>query len=80
MYMSESIDSLNLKERILSQLKDVHAVGEGKLREMILSTDNSETSKPYLMAIRDLYKKGIIDIVADKSDTMNVIRLKGVLH
>lgn len=72
-----------LENQILKQLSIHHAVGEVKLFEMVShsdSGDGSEENRTFQIALSTLYRKGIIEIVMDPSETLNVVRLINVLH
>lgn len=71
-----------LENKILKQLSIYHAIGEVKLFEMILHGDDAKgkSNRSYQMALGKLYRKGIIEIVQDPTNTLSVIRLINVLH
>ena len=71
-----------IENAILKQLSIHHAIGEVKLFEMITHTDSAkgEGNKSFQMALGTLYRKGLIEIITDPTDTLSVIRLINVLH
>lgn len=77
--MIESKDSVVLVKRILSLLEKTNAIGEVKLKDLVLSNDSGDDTD-YLLALRQLYKSKVIEIVSDPLETMNVVRLVQVLH
>lgn len=64
-----------LKSLILKELSLRHAIGEGMLVS-IMSSDNKEDRQRCYEAVASLYHSGKIDIVKDKYNISNVIRLK----
>lgn len=81
--MNESKSMPNVLENaILKQLSIHHAIGEVKLFEMVSHQDNpnSEENRLYQTALSTLYRKKIIDIVVDPTNTLSVIRLINILH
>lgn len=69
-----------LQNEILKKLAIHHAVGEIKLYDMIIGKDSPDMLLDYNQALMVLSSRGLIDIVADKHDMMNIIRLPKVLH
>lgn len=71
-----------IENAILKQLSIYHAIGEVKLFEMIIHADNAKgkENKSFQAALGTLYRKGLIEIVTDPTDTLSVIRLINVLH
>ena len=77
--MIESKDSVVIARKILSLLEKTNAIGEIKLKDLVLSNDNGDDTD-YLLALRQLYKSKVIEVVSDPLETMNVVRLIQVLH
>lgn len=71
-----------LANKIIKQLNIYHAIGEVKLFEMIAHSDTpgSDNAKSYQEALGKLYRKGMIEIVSDKTNSLNVIRLINIYH
>lgn len=71
-----------LENAIIKQLSIYHAIGEVKLMEMISHEDDLKGKgiNNYQLALSKLYRKGIIEIVLDKTNSMSVIRLINVYH
>jgi hypothetical protein len=71
-----------LENQILKQLSIYHAIGEVKLYDMIIKSEaaSDKTSLPFQMALSALYRKGIIEIVTDPTDTLSVVRLINIMH
>ena len=69
-----------LQNDILKMLAIHDAIGEIALYDMVIGKDDPDLLLDYNQAILALSNKGLIDIVLDKHDMMNVIRLPKVLH
>lgn len=71
-----------LENQILKQLSIHHAIGEVKLFEMVVHSDSAKgkDNKTFITALGTLYRKGMIEIVTDPTETLSVIRLINVIH
>lgn len=75
------LESKNMLENKILKLLSIHnAMGQNLLFEKVSEGDDPEYYINYQVALNVLVNKGIIDIVTDKADTMNVVRLVQVLH
>lgn len=69
-----------LENKILKNLAIHQALGTLKLFEIVRTDDNPEEFIHFQHALGVLMRKGIIDVVSDKTDTMQVARMKQILH
>ncbi len=77
---SQNTQVKTFQNQVMKTLTVHQAVTEHKLVEMISSTDNLEEQELLTIAISNLLRKGMIEFVTDKTQSMYVYRLKQVLH
>jgi hypothetical protein len=69
-----------LENNILKQLGIYHAVTDLKLFELVKHSDSEKDRYEYMVALDQLNRKGIIEVVSHATDSMDVIRLKAIYH
>lgn len=78
--LHDMLKGKDLENLIIKKLSLYHAIGEIKLLDMISNDDDPYRITDYNTALVSLFRKGIIDMVADKTNTMNIYRLRYDYH
>lgn len=68
-----------LENAILKQLALYHALGEVKLQELVMNSEKVN-DRDYIKAIYNLSNRKLIEVVADATESMSVIRLINKYH
>lgn len=69
-----------LKEKIKRELEVCNTIGQVALFELVSGADNDEAYIQYNEVLFNLVDDGVIDIVTDKAESMNIVRLIQVYH
>jgi hypothetical protein len=69
-----------LENRILKHLAIHQAMGEIKLFDTVTNADDKAEYIEFRLALSTLLRKGLIESVTDKTDSMTVVRIKQVFH
>jgi hypothetical protein len=69
-----------LENRILKHLAIHQAMGEIKLFDTVTNADDKAEYIEFRLALSTLLRKGLIESVMDKTESMTVIRIKQVFN